>query len=59
LRPFRQRWFSRAEWELDEQRTIEATAELSGSLYPVFRPLQERWFEVHVVLEDDPAIALW
>jgi esterase/lipase superfamily enzyme len=59
LRPFLQRWPSRHQQVLDEERTAEATAELRGQLYPVFSPLQERWFDVNVVLEDDPVIGLW
>ncbi len=59
LRPFRQRWLSRHQEELDEERTAEVTAELHGQLHPVFCPLQERWFDADVVLEDDPAIGLW
>jgi hypothetical protein len=59
LRPFRRRWPSQHQRELDEERTAEMTAELGGQLYAVFRPLQERWFDVDVVLEDDPAIGIW
>src|SRR5207248_2859039 len=59
LRPFHKRRPSRQRQELDELRTVETTAELGGYLLPVFRPLNERWFDVDVVLEDDPAIALW
>jgi WD40 repeat protein/CheY-like chemotaxis protein len=59
LKPFQQRRPSRQGRELDELQTVEITAELGGELFPVFRPLNERWFDVDVVLEDDPAIALW
>ncbi len=59
LRPFRQRWPSQHQRELDEERTAEMTAELHGQLHVVFRPVQERWFDVDVVLEDDPAIGVW
>jgi WD40 repeat protein/CheY-like chemotaxis protein len=59
LRPFRQRWRSRRDEELDEERTAEATADLNYYLYPIFRPVQKRWFDVEVVLEDDAAIGLW
>ena len=58
LRPFRQRWPSRSAFELDERRTVETSAELGGTIYPVFRPVQEPWFDVELVLEDDPAIDL-
>ncbi len=40
-------------------RTVETAAELNGYVLPIFRPLQERWFDVDVVSEDDSAIALW
>jgi len=59
LRPFRQRWPSHHEFEIDEQRTVEATADLHGFFYPVIRPLRESWFTVDVILEDDPAIDVW
>jgi GTPase SAR1 family protein len=59
MRPFSQKWPSRRETELDEQRTVELTADLGIDLYPVFRPVQERWFDVDVVLEDDPAVLVW
>jgi CheY-like chemotaxis protein len=59
LKPFRRRWPSRRESELDEPLTAERTATLGGQLHPVFRPVQERWYDVELVLEDDPAIGLW
>jgi esterase/lipase superfamily enzyme/CheY-like chemotaxis protein len=59
LRPFRARWPSRHQGVLDEYETAEATAKQDGDLSLVFRPLLERWFDVDVVLEDDPAIGLW
>jgi WD40 repeat protein/tetratricopeptide (TPR) repeat protein/ActR/RegA family two-component response regulator len=63
LRPLRQRWPSRQALELDEEQTVETTAELRGarfqSIYPVFRAQHERWFDVDIVCEDDAAIELW
>lgn len=63
LRPLRQRWPSRQALELDEERTVEATAELrnarSNAIYPKFLAQSERWFDVDVVCEDDAAIELW
>lgn len=41
LRPFRRRWPSSSERELDEARTAEMTAELGGQLHPVFGPRGE------------------
>ena len=63
LRPFRRRWRSARDVDLDEEATATLTAELQASgapgLYPVMRPRTERWYEAHLVLEDDPAIELW
>src|ERR1043165_6263474 len=63
LRPLRQRWPSGRDLELDETKTVETTADLRSarfqSIYPVFEPRRERWFEVDIILEDDPAIELW
>jgi tetratricopeptide (TPR) repeat protein len=59
LRPFRQRWPSHHEFEIDEPRTVEATADLHGFFYPVIRPLREPWFTVDLILEDDPVIDVW
>lgn len=58
LRPLRQRWPSPTELVLDEQGTAEATAEMRF-LYPVFRPMDQRWYDVEVVLEDEPDIGIW
>jgi len=62
LRPFRREYHS-LDLELDEARTAELTAEMragtGGGVFPVLRPCQERWFEAHIVVEDDPAIDLW
>ena len=63
LRPLRQSFPSQRAFELDEEATAELTAELQSAglsgVFPVQRPVRERWFDVHVVLEDDPAAALW
>ena len=63
LRPLSQRWPSRQFEELDEERTVDATAQLREVLpdhvSPVFRPVRERWFDAELVLEDDAAIELW
>lgn len=62
LRPLR-RQFPSHMTELDEARTAGLTAELRGvaghGVFPVLRPQYERWFEAHLVVEDDPAIELW
>jgi hypothetical protein len=58
MRPFRRRWASSHALELDEHQTVEKSAE-NKTLYPVFRPVAERWFDVDVVLEDDSVILVW
>lgn len=62
LRPFRLA-FPSHESDLDEVRTAELTAEMRASaeagVFPVLRPRNERWYEAHVVVEDDPTIELW
>ncbi|HYI95065.1 MAG TPA: response regulator, partial [Bryobacteraceae bacterium] len=58
LRPFRRRWASRTDREIDEDRTVDISADLGG-MYPVFRPRAERWYDAVVVMEDDPAIEIW
>jgi hypothetical protein len=63
LKPLAQRWPSRQYADLDEERTVEACADMAAAglklMLPVMRPRQERWFNVELVLEDDAAIALW
>ncbi len=59
LKPFRKRYPSAQLEELDEERTVEITAESNGALQLMFRPVQERWFAVDLVVEDDPAIGIW
>jgi esterase/lipase superfamily enzyme/FixJ family two-component response regulator len=63
LRPLNQRWPSARHLDLDEERTVEATAQLRvvlpGAISPVFRPGRERWYDAELVLEDDAAIELW
>lgn len=62
MRAFRREFPSHAT-ELDEPRTAELTAEswtgVEGCIFPVLRPRNERWYEAHVVVEDDPTIDLW
>lgn len=59
LRPFLQRWRSHRDLDINEELTVERTAELDRYLYPVFRPRLERWFDASVVIEDEPAVAVW
>ena len=59
MRPFSARWPSSATVELDEEATVEATAELGGMLTPVTRRMLERWYEVHLVFERTPSMLVW
>lgn len=63
LRPLRHRWTSKSSLEIDEEKTATASAEASvrGSpvIYPVFRPSRAPWYDVDVVMEDDPVIEVW
>jgi esterase/lipase superfamily enzyme/CheY-like chemotaxis protein len=63
MRPFCQRWPSRQFSEIDEEQTVEATAQwgrlVPGLVLPVFRRREERWFDVELVAEDDDAIEVW
>jgi hypothetical protein len=59
MRPFRQYWPERVAGALDEERTADAAAELQGVIWPRFQPRRDRWYDAELVLEDDPAIAVW
>ena len=59
LRPLRQRRRSPSHEELDEEATVHATAEQLRGVKPVFVPVREPWYEVAVVVEDDPAMHVW
>ena len=63
LKPFTQRWPSRQHQDVDEEKTVEAYADMAAAgvklLLPVMRPRQERWFDVEIVSEDANAIELW
>ena len=63
MRPLCERWPSRQFSEIDEEKTVEASAQwrsiLPGTVSPVFRRRRERWFDVEVVTEDDDAIEVW
>jgi len=63
LRPLCRRWPSVYGVELNETRTAELTAELrlavGNGVFPVLGPRLERWYEAHLVIEDDAAIELW
>jgi tetratricopeptide (TPR) repeat protein len=63
LRPFARRVESNRVETLDETATVQLSAEISGKdhpvLLPVMKPAKERWFEVAVVVEDTPTMAIW
>ena len=63
LRPLRHLAPSPVAMELDEERTVELTAEIGDidhdAVFPVLRPRLERRYGAHIVMEDDPAIELW
>ena len=63
LKPLKTRRRSVHYQELHEEATAELTAQvriaLGHGVYPQMRPVQERWYGVHVVLEDDPRADLW
>jgi len=58
LRPFSRRFPSRQRLVFDEAATVRNVAE-GGPLTPICRPAMERWFEVALVVEDTPSMAVW
>lgn len=58
LRPFKRQWPRGRRLRLDIDATVTAYAE-TNRLVPVFRPAPERWFDVAVVVDDSPSIAIW
>ena len=58
LRPFTRRFKAGREIALDVDETVQRTAE-TRFLNPVFRPQPERWFDVALVVEDAPTMAIW
>lgn len=63
FRPLTQRWPSRQFQDVDEEKTVDAYAEMAAAgmklMLPVMRARRERWFDVEIVLEDATAIELW
>ncbi len=63
LRPFARRIDSDRVETLDEPATVNLSAELSRKeapiLMPVMKPAKERWFEIALVVEDVPSMAVW
>ncbi|MFD9334430.1 TIR-like protein FxsC [Streptomyces sp. NPDC060028] len=58
LRPLRRPWTAGRRQQLDLARTVAGYAR-SGELLPAFRPAPERWFDLTVVLDRSPTMAVW
>lgn len=58
LRPFTRRFKAGREIALDVDETVQRTAE-TRFLNPVFKPQPERWFDVALVVEAVPTMAVW
>ncbi|MEV6349951.1 FxSxx-COOH system tetratricopeptide repeat protein [Actinoplanes sp. NPDC051851] len=58
LRPLRRRAPGRWNEELDEPATAEASA-TAGRPIPVFRPGEERWLDLAIVVDDSPSMVVW
>ncbi|WP_330328960.1 TIR-like protein FxsC [Streptomyces sp. NBC_00536] len=58
LRPLRRAWTAGRSTRLDIGATVAAYAR-SGELLPAFRPAPERWFDLTVVLDRSPTMAVW
>jgi formylglycine-generating enzyme required for sulfatase activity len=58
LRPFTRRFPSRIRLTFDDESTVEAYAE-SEIWNPVLRPIAEHWFDVALVVDEGPSMAIW
>jgi hypothetical protein len=58
LQPFSRRVPSRWRVTLDEEATAEYAAE-AGVWSPVYKPARQRWFDLRLVVEESPSMALW
>jgi hypothetical protein len=58
LRPLKRRRAAASRFNVDSEATAEQSAE-TGVLMPVIRPMMERWFDVALVLDDGPSMAVW
>lgn len=58
LRPLRRPWRRGRREQLDITGTVADFAR-SGELLPVFGPTPERWFDLTVVLDRSPTMAVW
>jgi hypothetical protein len=58
LRPFKRQWPQGARLELDVDTMLETYARIR-KVIPAFRPAPERWFDVVLVVDDSPNMAIW
>ncbi|HZX37242.1 MAG TPA: TIR-like protein FxsC [Streptomyces sp.] len=58
LRPLRRPWLAGRRQQLDIEATVSDYAR-TGELVPAFRPAPERWFDLTVVLDRSPTMAVW
>ncbi|HET6355897.1 TIR-like protein FxsC [Streptomyces sp.] len=58
LRPLRRQWLAGRRQQLDVEATVSDYAR-TGELLPAFRPTPERWFDLTVVLDRSPTMAVW
>ncbi|MEU6665730.1 FxSxx-COOH system tetratricopeptide repeat protein [Streptomyces sp. NPDC046727] len=58
LRPFNRRVRSRHRRTLDEETTASRSAEL-GRWSPVLTDVPDRWFDVALIVEQSPSMAVW
>jgi formylglycine-generating enzyme required for sulfatase activity len=59
LRPLIRYRESRFQGVLDEEATADCSAENEGRVMPVFRPMRERLFDLALVIDDSPTMAIW
>lgn len=58
LRPLKQRRRSKRRLVLDTEATVRYFCD-TGLLHPIMRPGVERWFDVDVVVDTGPSMAVW
>lgn len=58
LRPWKRRWPQGRQAQLDIGKTVDAYAR-SGELNPVLAAAPERWFDLVLVLDRTPTMAVW
>ena len=58
FRPLMRRVPSRTRFEVDEKQTVKLIAE-EDIWMPVLRPQLDRWFELAIVIDQTPSMAIW